>query len=169
MKSEERHFWLHGLWLTEVHTREVKEVLGRGERSGGNKLGEAWLRLGHFPAGGDLLTCWFIFQLDKWSRSAVVLRSAWWGWMEWMFWGTCCTVLRLPVLDVMSNLFWTYTSWGSHVRIEQSSSALKAVVQIKQVSCPDALSGTSWRDRGGGRKFICSEPLATHRCTYSLQ
>lgn len=164
MKSEERQFWLHGLWLIEAHTREVKEVLGQGGRG---QEGKFCLKFGHFPVGVDL-TCLFIFQLDKWSWSAVVLRSGWWGWMEWLFWGTCCTVLRLSVLDVVSSLFWTYASWGSHVRIEQSSSVLKAVVQIKQISCPDALPGTFWRDRGGGRKFICSEPLATHHCAYSL-
>lgn len=44
------------------------------------------------------------------------VKSGWWGCVEWVFWGTCCIVLRLPVLDVISSFFWTYTSWGSNVK-----------------------------------------------------
>lgn len=86
-----------------------------------------------------------------------------------MFSGTCCTVLRLPVLDGMSSCFWTYNSWGPNVRAWAICSILKAVVWIQQVSCPDALTGTLWRNKGGGRRLICSEPPVTHPCPGSLE
>jgi len=34
---------------------------GMGRKGGRNELGEAWLKLGHFPVVGGLLTCLLMF------------------------------------------------------------------------------------------------------------
>lgn len=128
MESGKQHFWLHGLWLIEARARGVKRYW-EGEDWIGVSLVKMW------PFSCSQRSSHLFVSFFHWLNDAdpmwQLVKSGWWGCMERMFWGTCCAILRLPVLDALSSL-----------KPEQSSSVLKAVVRIQQVCCPDALSGT---------------------------